>query len=84
MNIGTAPMNNDDARYDASNAATAPQAHRGECSGLRQIVLRLRDAFKVETPLGYEDESGFHYGVMPLRPEPVMIEASEWVSKPIR
>lgn len=29
-------------------------------------VAKLRDAFKVEVPVGYQDENGFHYGVQPV------------------
>ena len=36
-------------------------------SNLRQIVANLRNL--VQIPTGYEDESGFHYGVEPALSE---------------
>jgi hypothetical protein len=33
------------------------------------LVVRLMDALKWEVPLGYEDETGFHLGVMPEEKE---------------
>ncbi len=38
---------------------------RGASSPLREIVARFRQA--IEIPTGYQDETGFHYGVE--RPE---------------
>jgi hypothetical protein len=36
-------------------------------TGLKKLVLRLRRVFEI--PMGYEDETGFHYGP---EPSPVM------------
>lgn len=33
--------------------------------GLSGIVTRLRKSIRIEVPIGYEDETGFHLGVNP-------------------
>ena len=32
---------------------------------LARAVATLRGAFKIEAPVGYQDENGFHFGVQP-------------------
>ena len=31
------------------------------------IVAKLRNAVRIEVPVGYQDETGFHMGVKPAR-----------------
>jgi len=33
------------------------------------IIAKLRNAMKFEIPVGYQDETGFHYGVKPAEKE---------------
>ena len=34
-------------------------------STLREFIAKLRNAVKLDIPVGYQDETGFHYGVKP-------------------
>ncbi len=36
---------------------------------LRLIVARMRKAVRIEIPIGYQDETGFHYGIHPAKKE---------------
>jgi hypothetical protein len=49
-----------DARRDTS----ARHAQAGEFPYLAGIIAKFRAAFRSRVPLGYEDETGFHLGVM--------------------
>lgn len=33
------------------------------------IIARLKNAVKAHVPVGYQDETGFHYGVKPTEKE---------------
>jgi hypothetical protein len=56
--------------YIARNATTklhrSANANRKHHRGLGQIAARLWDAVSVRIPVGYEDETGFHYGDQPV------------------
>ncbi len=34
-------------------------------SGLKEIVARFRSSFDFQIPVGFQDESGFHFGAEP-------------------
>jgi hypothetical protein len=36
---------------------------------LHEFVAKLRNAFRMEIPVGYQDETGFHLGVQPAPKE---------------
>jgi hypothetical protein len=36
---------------------------------LHEIVAKLRNAIRIEIPVGYQDETGFHLGVKPAEKE---------------
>lgn len=44
-------------------------ARSGVSPLLRLIVARMRKAVRIEIPVGYQDETGFHYGVQPAEKE---------------
>jgi hypothetical protein len=36
---------------------------------LHEIAAKLRKAIRIEVPIGYQDETGFHTGVAPAEKE---------------
>jgi len=36
---------------------------------LHGVVAKLRNAVRIEIPIAYQDEAGFHYGVKPAEKE---------------
>jgi hypothetical protein len=47
-----------------------PWAHTGSFGlHLHEIVAKLRKAIRVEIPMGYQDETGFHMGAKPAEKE---------------
>jgi hypothetical protein len=36
---------------------------------LHEIATKLRKAIRIEVPIGYQDETGFHMGVAPAEKE---------------
>jgi hypothetical protein len=36
-------------------------------AGVKGIVAKLRKAIRIEIPIGYQDETGFHMGVKPAK-----------------
>jgi hypothetical protein len=49
-------------------------------AGVSGIVAKLRKAIRIEIPIGYQDETGFHMGVKPAEKEvkwPRILEESK-------
>ena len=49
-------------------------------AGLNGIIAKLRKAIRIEIPIGYQDETGFHMGVKPAEKEvkwPRILEESK-------
>ena len=38
-------------------------------SMFRGIIAKMRKAVRIEIPIGYQDETGFHYGTKPAEKE---------------
>jgi len=36
---------------------------------LGAVLAKLREAFRFEVPVGYQDEDGFHHGSKPAKPQ---------------
>jgi len=47
-------------------------------AGLRGIVAILRKAIRIEIPIGYQDETGFHMGVKPAEKTSQVVAGLEW------
>jgi hypothetical protein len=49
-------------------------------AGVSGVVTKLRKAIRIEIPIGYQDETGFHMGVKPAEKEvkwPRILEESK-------
>jgi hypothetical protein len=54
-----------------STTMETPWLHKGSFgSHLHEVFVKLRKVIKVEIPTGYQDESGFHFGVNPAEKKP--------------
>jgi phage protein D len=57
-------------------------------AGLSEIVAKLRKAIRIEIPIGYQDETGFHMGVKPAEKEikwpPILAESKQDSISPLR
>ena len=47
-------------------------------AGLRGIVAKLRKAIRIEIPMGYQDETGFHLGIEPAEKTSRVANGLEW------
>jgi hypothetical protein len=47
-------------------------------AGLRGIVAKLRKAIRIEIPIGYQDETGFHLGIEPAEKTSRVATGLEW------
>jgi hypothetical protein len=47
-------------------------------AGLRGIVAKLRKAIRIEIPIGYQDETGFHLGIEPAEKTSRVANGLEW------
>jgi hypothetical protein len=56
--------------YRSTAITQEPLPERSAVSPMfRLIVARMRKAVRIEIPIGYQDETGFHYGVKPAEKE---------------
>jgi hypothetical protein len=56
--------------YKQSIATHKSWAHTGSFSfSPAGIIAKLKNAIKSSAPVGYQDETGFHYGVKPVDQE---------------
>ena len=56
--------------YKQSIAANKSWSHSGSFGfSPAGIIAKLKNAVKASFPVGYQDESGFHYGVKPVGKE---------------
>jgi hypothetical protein len=56
--------------YRSAATTHEPLPERSAVSPLlRLIVARMRKAVRIEIPTGYQDETGFHFGVNPAEKE---------------
>jgi hypothetical protein len=57
-------------------------------AGVSKIVAKLREAIRIEIPIGYQDETGFHMGVKPAEKEikwpPILGESKQGSISPRR
>lgn len=56
--------------YKQSIAAHKTWSHSGSFGfSPAGIIARLKNAIKSNVPVGYQDDSGFHYGLKPVEKE---------------
>jgi hypothetical protein len=56
--------------------------------GVRGIIAKLRKVIRIEIPIGYQDEMGFHIGIKPAEKEikwpPILGESKQGSISPRR
>jgi len=58
-------QNEDRGQWQASSASPTHTTSSGQDHGISRIVAVWRGLFQNVAPMGYEDETGFHYGDAP-------------------
>jgi len=70
MNVGTSPSKTRVQQIPGTTPGCTtnrpPGANRRGWAG---FLGRFCGSLRIEVPLGYEDESGFHYGILPQQVE---------------
>lgn len=69
LEVGTSVASNDDMSHKQTMAGHKTLVYSGIGFPLVGIVAKLRNALKVNIPVGYQDENGFHTGVKPADKE---------------